>query len=58
MTNDTKTSFSRAITSVNTQQLLSLLVFVVAFVAIITSVWMWGKTADYRVLYGNLSDRA
>ena len=57
MTNDTKTSFSRAITSVNTQQLLSLLVFVVAFVAIITSVWMWGKTADYRVLYGNLSDR-
>lgn len=37
--------------------LLSLLVFVSAFVAIVAGTWMWGQTADYRVLFSNLSDR-
>lgn len=33
------------------------LVAVAAFVAIITSVWMWTQAAEYRVLFSNLSDR-
>jgi len=36
---------------------LSLLVFISAFVAIVAGGWMWGQTADYRVLFSNLSDR-
>ena len=50
-------SFARTLSNVSMQQLLSLLVFVSAFVAIVASVWMWGQTADYRVLFSNLSDR-
>ena len=34
-----------------------MLVLVAATVAIVAGMWMWGQTADYRVLYSNLSDR-
>ena len=37
--------------------LLSLLVFVSAFVAIVAGAWIWGQSSDYRVLFSNLSDR-
>jgi len=38
--------------------LLSLLVFISAFVAIVAGAWIWGQKADdYRVLFSNLSDR-
>lgn len=42
---------------ISPQQLLSLLVLIAATVAIFAGMWMWSQTADYRVLYSNLSDR-
>jgi flagellar M-ring protein FliF len=41
----------------NTRQLISIAVGVAALIALLTSVWMWSQTPDYRVLYSNLSDR-
>ena len=41
----------------NSKQSIGLLVAVAAMVALIFGMWTWGKTPDYRVLYGNLSDR-
>ena len=41
----------------NLQQMMGLTVGVAALFALIIGVWMWGQTPDYRVLYGNLSDR-
>ncbi|MEO6422467.1 MAG: flagellar basal-body MS-ring/collar protein FliF [Candidatus Nitrotoga sp.] len=41
----------------NSKQSIGLLVAAAAMVALILGMWMWGKTPDYRVLYGNLSDR-
>lgn len=39
------------------QQKLGLMLAVAAIVALVASLWMWGQTPDYRVLYSNLSDR-
>ena len=41
----------------NTKQMISIAVGVAALIALLSSVWMWGQTPDYRVLYSNLSDR-
>ena len=41
----------------NSKQSIGLLLAVAAMVALIFGMWTWGKTPDYRVLYGNLSDR-
>ena len=41
----------------NSKQSIGLLVAAAAMVALIFGMWTWGKTPDYRVLYGNLSDR-
>ncbi|MEQ1742005.1 MAG: flagellar basal-body MS-ring/collar protein FliF [Candidatus Nitrotoga sp.] len=41
----------------NSKQSIGLLVAVAAMVALVFGMWTWGKTPDYRVLYGNLSDR-
>src|SRR3972149_12338257 len=41
----------------NLQQKMGLAVGVAALLALITGMWMWGQTPDYRVLYSNLSDR-
>lgn len=61
MTDDaTTTKFSplaNAISQISPQQLLSLLVFAAAFISIVATVWIWGQSADYRVLFSNLSDR-
>ncbi len=37
--------------------MISIAVGVAALIALLTSVWMWGQTPDYRVLYSNISDR-
>ncbi|KXS33716.1 MAG: Flagellar M-ring protein [Candidatus Gallionella acididurans] len=37
--------------------MISIGVGVAALIALLSSVWMWGQTPDYRVLYSNLSDR-
>lgn len=39
------------------QQKMILGAGVAALFALITGLWMWGQTPDYRVLYSNLSDR-
>lgn len=41
----------------NPQQKIGLAVGIAALIALLTSVWIWGQTPDYRVLYSNLSDR-
>ncbi len=39
------------------KQNLTLMVAMAGIVALMYGLWMWGQTPDYRVLYGNLSDR-
>lgn len=41
----------------NPKQKFSVAVGVAALLALLVSVWMWGQTPDYRVLYSNISDR-
>ncbi|MGV8933246.1 MAG: flagellar basal-body MS-ring/collar protein FliF [Gallionellaceae bacterium] len=53
----TDSNLKSALKQIGPVQLLSMLVFVSAFVAIVAGMWMWGQTADYNVLYSNLSDR-
>jgi flagellar M-ring protein FliF len=53
----TNSSFMEKLAQTSPQQLLSMLVVIAAIVAIVSGMWMWGQTADYRVLYSNLSDR-
>ena len=38
-------------------QKMGLGVALAALVALVTGMWLWGATPDYRVLYSNLSDR-
>ena len=38
-------------------QKLGFMVGLAAVIAMISGLWMWSQTPDYRVLYGNLSDR-
>jgi len=39
------------------QQKLGLIVAVAATVALLSGLWLWGQTPDYRVLYANLAER-
>jgi len=39
------------------KQNLTLMVAMAGIVALMYGLWTWGQTPDYRVLYGNLSDR-
>jgi flagellar M-ring protein FliF len=41
----------------NPKQKISVAVGAAALIALLASVWMWGQTPDYRVLYSNVSDR-
>lgn len=41
----------------NPKQKISVAVGAAALIALLVSVWMWGQTPDYRVLYSNVSDR-
>jgi flagellar M-ring protein FliF len=51
------TTLTQAFSGFNSKQSLGLLVAIAATIALIFGLWTWGKTPDYRVLYGNLSDR-
>jgi flagellar M-ring protein FliF len=53
----TSSALSHSFAKIGPHQLLSILVFVSAFIAIIAVMFMWSTTGDYRVLYSNLSDR-
>ena len=56
-TNQNSSPLAHAMSAIGPQLMLSLLVFVAAFVAIVVTFWFWGQTSDYRILYSNLSDR-
>ena len=48
---------SQALGGFNARQILTLMAAVASTIAMFSGLWMWGQTPDYRVLYGNLSDR-
>ncbi|MBI4937491.1 MAG: flagellar M-ring protein FliF [Nitrosomonadales bacterium] len=48
---------AQALGALNTRQILVLMVAAATTVSLLAGLWMWGQTPDYRVLYGNLSDR-
>jgi len=39
------------------QQKLGLMLALAAIIALVAGAWMWSQSADYRVLYANVSDR-
>lgn len=41
----------------NPKQKISVAVGVAALIALLVSVWMWGQTPDYRVLFSNVTER-
>lgn len=47
----------QTVSGFNSKQSIGLLVAAAAMAALLFGMWTWGKTPDYRVLYGNLSDR-
>lgn len=53
LSSSTTTGFNQ----LNPKQKIGLAVGIAALLALLASVWMWGQTPDYRVLYSNLSDR-
>ena len=55
--NNPTPSLAQALVGFNGKQNMGLMVAVAAIAALIAGLWMWGQTPDYRVLYGNLSDR-
>ena len=55
--NNPTLSLAQALAGFNGKQSMGLMVAVAATAALIAGLWMWGQTPDYRVLYGNLSDR-
>lgn len=47
----------QSVSGFNSKQSIGLMVAAAAMAALLFGMWTWGKTPDYRVLYGNLSDR-
>ncbi len=45
------------INQLDTKQKFGIAIGVAVLIALLTSIWMWGQTPEYRVLYSNLSDR-
>jgi flagellar M-ring protein FliF len=55
--NNLTPTLMQSLAGFNSKQSIGLLVAAAAMAALIFGMWTWGKTPDYRVLYGNLSDR-
>ena len=51
------TLLAQTLGTLSSRQKVGLMVAVAATIALVISMWMWGQTPEYRVLYGNLSDR-
>ncbi|MBI5007568.1 MAG: flagellar M-ring protein FliF [Nitrosomonadales bacterium] len=54
---NTNPSLARMLFGMPSQQKLGLIVAVASTVALLTGLFMWGQTPDYRVLYANMSER-
>jgi len=55
--NNLTPTLMQSLAGFNSKQSIGLLVAAAATIALLFGMWTWGKTPDYRVLYGNLSDR-
>lgn len=44
-------------TSLPANQKIGIMLVAAAFIALVFGAWIWSQTPDYRVLYGNVSDR-
>ncbi|MBI3147761.1 MAG: flagellar M-ring protein FliF [Betaproteobacteria bacterium] len=44
-------------TALPANQKIGVMVVAAAFIALLIGAWMWSQSPDYRVLYGNVSDR-
>jgi flagellar M-ring protein FliF len=51
------TSLFQGFSDLGNAQKLGFMLALAAAIAMIAGLWMWSQTPDYRVLYGNLSDR-
>ncbi|OGT02976.1 MAG: flagellar M-ring protein FliF [Gallionellales bacterium RBG_16_57_15] len=47
----------RGFAQMQNQQKLGLMLALAAIIALVAGAWMWSQSADYRVLYANVSDR-
>ncbi len=56
MAEEASISTSR-INQLATGQKFGIAIGVAVLIALLSSIWMWGQTPEYRVLYSNLSDR-
>lgn len=54
---DSNPSMMQLLLGIPNQQKLGLIVAVAATVALLSGLWLWGQTPDYRVLYANLDER-
>ena len=50
-------SVAQLLLGIPSQQKLGMIVAVAATVALLSGLWLWGQTPDYRVLYANLAER-
>ena len=50
-------NMTQLLLGIPSQQKLGLIVAVAATVALLSGLWLWGQTPDYRVLYANLAER-
>ncbi|MFA7300215.1 MAG: flagellar basal-body MS-ring/collar protein FliF [Sideroxydans sp.] len=50
-------SMAQLLLGIPSQQKLGMIVTVAATVALLSGLWLWGQTPDYRVLYANLAER-
>ena len=54
---ETATIPASGFNQLNPRQKISVAVGVAALIALLVSVWMWGQTPDYRILFSNVSEK-
>ncbi len=55
--NNLNPPLAQALGTISTRHILALTVAAATIISLLAGLWAWGQTPDYRVLYGNLSDR-
>jgi len=57
ITMNSNPSMAQLLLGIPSQQKLGMIVAVAATVALLSGLWLWGQSPDYRVLYANLAER-